>query len=164
MFLVATDMGRQQPVNPPAEVPILPGPKNQMEMVGHQAIGQDPHGLPQRCCGDHVEECLKVLVLVENLSAGIAPVEHVIAVTSGRRSRRARHDESPRSRENHFRTAPPILPRSLGELPMSPFPRPIPNWPMNSSRSWRGSSRGPRTKFDTQMPEVLIALCRVVDY
>src|SRR5208337_3642951 len=46
----------------------------------------------------------EVLVLVENLSAGIAAVEHVIAVTSGRRSRRARHDESPRSQENHFRT------------------------------------------------------------
>src|SRR5271157_1464822 len=121
MFLVPTDMGRQQPVNPPADVPIVPGPKNQMEMVGHQAIGQDPHGLPKRCFGDHVEERLKVLVLVENLRAGIAPVEHVIAVTSGRRSRRARHDEGPRSRENHFRTAPPILPRSLGELPVSPF-------------------------------------------
>jgi hypothetical protein len=33
MFLVATDMGRQQPVNPPAEIPIVPGPKNHMEMV-----------------------------------------------------------------------------------------------------------------------------------
>jgi hypothetical protein len=73
MFLVPTDMGRQQPVNPPADVPIVPGPKNQMEMVGHQAIGQDPHGLPKRCFGDRVEERLKVLVLVENLSAGIAP-------------------------------------------------------------------------------------------
>ena len=95
-----------------------------MEMVGHQAIGQDPHGLPKGCFGDHVEERLKVLVLVENLGAGIAPVEHVIAVTSCRRSRRARHDESPRSRENHFRTVPPILPRSLGELLVSPFGSP----------------------------------------
>src|SRR5271157_4392275 len=147
MFLVPTDMGRQQPVNPPADVPIVPGPKNQMEMVGHQAIGQDPHGLPKRCFGDHVEERLKVLVLVENLSAGIAPIEHVIAVTSGRRSRRARHDETPISRENHFRTAPPILPRSLGELPVSPFrllrlaTRSRLGWPLSRLYSIRGWPR-----------------------
>ena len=41
-------------------------------------------GCRSDCFGDHVEERLKVLVLVENLSAGIVPVEHVIAVTSGR--------------------------------------------------------------------------------
>ena len=34
MFLVPTDMGRQQPVNPPADVPIVPGPKTRWKWLG----------------------------------------------------------------------------------------------------------------------------------
>ena len=67
MFLVSANMGREQPVNPSAEVPVLPRPEDQMEVVGHQAIGQDPHGMPKCRLSDHLKERVKVSILVENL-------------------------------------------------------------------------------------------------
>ena len=96
MLLIPANMSRQQPVNPPAQVPIALGPKHQMEMIGHQAVSQDSHGVPERCLGDHVEKRLKVPFLVENLSAGIAPVQYVIAVPSNRGSGCPRHGKGPR--------------------------------------------------------------------
>jgi len=44
--------------------------------------------------------------------------------------------------------ASPELAKELGMV--SPeLKEPVPNWPMNSSRSWHGSSREPKTKPDT---------------
>jgi hypothetical protein len=40
---ITTDMSRHQPVHPTTEVAIAMWPENEMEVVGHQAVGDDPH-------------------------------------------------------------------------------------------------------------------------
>jgi hypothetical protein len=40
---VTTNMSRHQPMHPAAEIPVAMWPENEMEVVWHQAIGDDPH-------------------------------------------------------------------------------------------------------------------------
>ncbi len=119
MFLVPANMSRQQPVNPSAQVPVLPGPENQVEMVGHQAEGQDPHGTAECRFSHHVEERVKIPILMKNLRAGVAPVEDVKTVTTHGGSRGSRHTESPGRLEALLSQL--ILPKTLSELPVSPL-------------------------------------------
>lgn len=42
--MVATNMRGQQPAHPRAQVAIMVWPECQMKMVGHETIGQQPHG------------------------------------------------------------------------------------------------------------------------
>jgi hypothetical protein len=80
---VAADVGGQEPVHPPAQVPVGVRPDGQMEMVGHKAVGQDAHGDAERGFGHHVEEGVVVLGLVKDRGAGVAPVEDVTGVATG---------------------------------------------------------------------------------
>ena len=52
-FAIAANMDGQEPMHPTAQMAVMFGPKSQMKMVGHQAIGQHPHfdpsaGLPNK--------------------------------------------------------------------------------------------------------------------
>jgi hypothetical protein len=80
LFAVATDMGGHEPVHPVAEVAVALGPDGQVKMIGHQAEGQDAHRHAGRGLADELDEVREVAVVVEDLSAGIAPVENMVAI------------------------------------------------------------------------------------
>lgn len=58
--MVTADMGSQQPLHPAAEVTIGMRPDGQMEVIGHQAIGEDPQRKPFICLCKQPEKGLIV--------------------------------------------------------------------------------------------------------
>ena len=41
--MVAADVGRREPLHPAAEVAVFSRPEDQVEVIGQQAVGQQPH-------------------------------------------------------------------------------------------------------------------------
>ena len=64
---VAADVGVHEPVHPAAQVAVVMGPYNEVEVVGHEAVGQESHGNAQAGLGEQAEERLVVRVMVEDL-------------------------------------------------------------------------------------------------
>jgi hypothetical protein len=95
MPLVAPDMGCQEPVHPAAQVPVAGRPEGQVEMIGHQTIGQHPHGIPEGRLGNDLNERVVIAILVKDLGTGITPVQDVVAETSGGSTGGAWHGEIP---------------------------------------------------------------------
>jgi hypothetical protein len=81
--LISPDVCGQEPVHPTPQVAIPQGPQRELEVVGHQAVGQDAHRLPEVRLGEGADECLIVVVLVEDGGPVIAPVRDTIAVVGG---------------------------------------------------------------------------------
>lgn len=76
---IAPNVRRHQPLHPPREVAVAVGPQDEVEVVGHQAVGEQSHGQPQTRLADDAEEGLVVLRLVEDLGAGVAAIQDVVA-------------------------------------------------------------------------------------
>jgi hypothetical protein len=66
MPLVAADMGRQEPVHPATQVGVVRGPGRQVEVIGHQAVGEVAHRDADARLGHHVDERIVVVGLVED--------------------------------------------------------------------------------------------------
>ena len=79
---VATHVRGHQPVHPAAQVAVLAGPEGQVEVVGHEAVGQDAHRAADTGLGHHVEEGVIIVGLVEDRGSRVPPVEDVVGVTS----------------------------------------------------------------------------------
>jgi hypothetical protein len=58
--LVTADIGSEHPVHPAAQVAVAQRPERQMEMIGHQAVSQDPHRMPQIRLGQQSDEGLEI--------------------------------------------------------------------------------------------------------
>ncbi len=84
MLVIAPQVGRPQPLHPGAEVTIAEGPERQVEVIGQEARGQDPHRSPPARLGDQADEGAIILVLVTDGGAAIASIEEVVAVATGR--------------------------------------------------------------------------------
>ncbi len=82
LLAVAADVGGHEPVHPGAEVGIAVGPDGTVEVIGHQAVRQQAHGHAGRSLAEEVGEGGVVAVMVEDLSAGVATVEGVVAVAA----------------------------------------------------------------------------------
>ena len=95
MSEITTNMGRQQPVHPAAEVTVRSWPECEVETVGHETVGDDSHGDADRSLGHDFNERSVVVGLVEHLGTTVAPVEHVIRKSTDRAAGGARH-KSPR--------------------------------------------------------------------
>ena len=108
MPLVTPDMGCQEPLHPTAPVPILGWPEGQVEMIGHQTIGQHPHGIPEGCLGNDFNERVVIPILVKDLGAGITPVQDVVATTSGGSTGGAWHGKVPDQLVLPFLSARPV--------------------------------------------------------
>ena len=85
----------QQPVHPAAQLAVGTGPNHQMEVVGQQAVGHYPHRHADARLTHDPDESRHVLLLVEQFGPRIASVDHVIAVSTGRRSGRSRYGGTP---------------------------------------------------------------------
>jgi hypothetical protein len=77
-----------------------------VKVIGHEAVGDDPHGDADRDHGHYLEERLVVAVLMEDGGAGASAVEDVVAVATGGGACGARHGErfkEPENRRNYSR-------------------------------------------------------------
>jgi hypothetical protein len=92
VLVVATDVGGEQPAHVRAQIPVLLGPQDQMEMVGHQAIGHERHGGTFAGFMEKMEEGGVVAVFAKDGAAAIASVEDMVAVTSLRNAWVAWHE------------------------------------------------------------------------
>jgi hypothetical protein len=82
--MITPDMRRQRPLHPAAQVAVVARPKHQVEVIGHDAEGQDAHREPLAGSGQNGDEGFVVLVLVEDFGAVVAAVQDVVAVSANR--------------------------------------------------------------------------------
>ena len=75
-----------EPMHERVEVAIGTRPEQEMEVVGHHAIGQPPHVITRDGLGDDSLECGVILVGFKESQAGIAAVESVVDEANLRRS------------------------------------------------------------------------------
>jgi hypothetical protein len=80
MAVIAADVGVHQPGHPGAQVAVADRPEDQVEMVGHQAVGQDAHRPSPAGFLDQPGEGGVVGRLVDDLRACVAAIEDTIAV------------------------------------------------------------------------------------
>ncbi len=69
---IPANVGGHQPVHPAAQLAVLAGPDGQVEVVGHEAVGQDAQGRADAGLGHHVNEGLVIVGFVEDGGAGAA--------------------------------------------------------------------------------------------
>ncbi len=79
---VATHVRGHQPVHPAAQFAVLAGPEGKVEVVGHEAVGQDAHRGADTGLGHHIEEGVIIVGLVENRGPCVSPVKDVVGITS----------------------------------------------------------------------------------
>ena len=91
-LMIAADVGILHPVHPAAEVAIVVRPNGQVKMVGHQAIGENPHRDFNAGMAHRLEKRLVVPVLEKNLAAAVAAIDDVVTNSANRGSRDAWHE------------------------------------------------------------------------
>jgi hypothetical protein len=91
VLVVAADVRGEEPAHEVAELAVLTGPERQVEMVGHQAIGEQTDGHALAGFPDEREEGGVIAVLAEDPLAAIAPVEDVVAIAADGGARGAWH-------------------------------------------------------------------------
>ena len=89
--MITPDMGRLNPLHPAAHVAVISGPEDQMKVVGHQAIGEDPHGAAILGCVKQLDKRVEVGRFVEHLLPSVATVQNVVAVAGRSGTKGARH-------------------------------------------------------------------------
>jgi hypothetical protein len=94
----AAHVGHRQPLHERPQLPrrpAAPRPQQQVPVVGHQAVRQQPHrGKEFERPGQHPLERRVVPVVVEHRRAAVAAVEHVVHVSAGGASGGAGHPRS----------------------------------------------------------------------
>jgi hypothetical protein len=80
VLMVPPHMGGLQPLHPAAKIAIFLRPEHQMEMIGHQAISQYPHGAADVCFIKQAQESGIVGRLMKHLLASVAAIEDVVTV------------------------------------------------------------------------------------
>jgi hypothetical protein len=121
MVLITAPMSGQEPVHPPAQLAVGLGPERNVEMVGHHTIGKQPRWMPERCLRHHLDEGLKVPILVEDPGASVSSIEDVVTVTAGRSSPGAWHGRLSDRRQPNRGERLPILCSHPGKLPVTPL-------------------------------------------
>lgn len=71
-------VGHRQPTHEPREVSIGAGPENQMEVVGHDAVCQEPHGVARDRLAQDALEGEIIRRGVKNAGAGVGAVDRVV--------------------------------------------------------------------------------------
>ncbi len=89
--VVASNVGRQQPLHPAAEIPVLPRPEHQMKMVRHHAPGEQPHGQPFASLAKQSGKGREIIRLMKHALPSISTVDHVVTESTGQCACRARH-------------------------------------------------------------------------
>ena len=91
VLVVAADVRREQPLHPAGQIAILARPEDQVKMIRHQAISEQPHRHDIVGGGEEADECLIIGRLVKHPLTGISAAEDVVAVATGRVAVRSGH-------------------------------------------------------------------------
>jgi len=91
MAMVTTNVSGEQPLHEVAEVSVVSGPNHQMEVVGHQTIGEQTDGRPLPGFVKEFQEGDIIAVFMEHRAASVATIQDVVAITTLRSSTGARH-------------------------------------------------------------------------
>jgi len=79
---ITPDVRSQKPIHPARYSAVADRPKRQVEVIGHEAIGQHAHGNTRAGTPQQAHEGGVVGLVVKDLGAGIATAENVVAVTA----------------------------------------------------------------------------------
>ena len=79
--MVAADMGGHPPLHEWAEGGVGGRLHDQMEMIGHEADGEELEGVFGFCRSEHIEERSVIAILVEDRRATAAAIEHMVGVS-----------------------------------------------------------------------------------
>src|SRR5437660_4031818 len=74
-----------------AQIAAALGPSGEVKVVGQQAIGEEAHGHAGASVTDEIDEVEIIALVMEDLSAGVAAVEDVVAEAANRSSGRTWH-------------------------------------------------------------------------
>ena len=91
VLMITADMGGKQPAHVIAQVAVAARPEDEMEVVGHEAIGQEADRDAFAGLAEQLEEGSEIAVLVEDGAARVPAVENVVAVTAQGSASIARH-------------------------------------------------------------------------
>ena len=78
MAMIAAGVGGEKPLHPPPQVTVVRGPKQHVEVVGHQAVAQQVHGHEGAGIDHRLDEGVVITRLVENGLASVTPIQGVI--------------------------------------------------------------------------------------
>lgn len=71
-------VGRGEPLHAGGKLPVALGPENQVPVVWHQAIGENPQGKSRVGLVKHLEKSGVVVIFLEQRQPPDAPVKHVV--------------------------------------------------------------------------------------
>lgn len=91
VLMIATDVGRQKPLHPLAEISLRVRPHYQMKMSGHNTVAEYPHRNALTRSVKQVDKGFVISVFPKNLAAGITPINSVITDSACRSARRSWH-------------------------------------------------------------------------
>ncbi len=115
VLMVAADMGGEEPGHVSAQLTVLAWPKCEVEMVGHQAEGQQPHRDMLLRLVQELDEGLEITVLVKDGAPAIPTVKDMVTVSAQSNSKgschaldydRCQSDRQPKSTLTPFLSAP----------------------------------------------------------
>jgi hypothetical protein len=82
VFMVAANVGSEQPHHVSVPIAVAARPEGEVGMVGHQARGEQTHGCPLPCLAQQLDEGGVIAVVVEDGAATIAAIEDMVAVAA----------------------------------------------------------------------------------
>ncbi len=85
--VIAPYVCRQQPLHPSTQIPVMPRPNGQMEVIRHQAIGQHSHRDPSAGFLEQRTESLIIPRLVEHFPPCIPTIDDMVTDPAYRSSR-----------------------------------------------------------------------------
>ncbi len=84
MSMPTHGMGLREPLREGREFPLPPRPNDEVPMIGHQAIGEQPGRMRLQRLAQHAFKGLVVAIFLKQRQARNGPVQHVIDVTRSR--------------------------------------------------------------------------------
>lgn len=82
VLVVTADMSGEQPHHVFTQIAVAAWPEDEVEMVGHQAIGEQAHGDAFASLTQQFDEGGVIAVFVEDGTAAIAPIEDMVTVAA----------------------------------------------------------------------------------
>ena len=89
--MIPTYMRGQQPLHPATQVAIAVRPEQQMKMIGHQAITDQSHRNLFVSLLHQSDKGSEVFIFMKNIRPTIAPIEHMIQISTLRSSSCSSH-------------------------------------------------------------------------
>ena len=78
MTVVATHVRSHQPLHPPTEVSVFIPPRQQVKMIGHQAVAGQPYRNSLVSFAHQRDESEKVVWFMEDIATPVPAIENVI--------------------------------------------------------------------------------------